>query len=166
MIRRTAALVCATILAACTPGERLPVDPAEPPAAGLPDDEPRVRVGIVIDSSTAAVGAATGFAIRVAGGDELARGNAGESWTFSADAQGRVSARGPSGVIRPRAASLRVIPDEPGGLTIDGRQYRGEALIIPRSGGRISALNVVDLEQYLLGVVPREIGRLPAHMIE
>src|SRR5690606_3717018 len=106
------------------------------------------------------------FAIRVAGGDEIARGGAGDTWTFSTDAQGRLSGRGPSGVIRPRTEALRVIPDQPGGLTINGRGYRGEALIIPRSGGRVSALNVVDLEAYLLGVVPREIGRLPAEMLE
>ena len=165
-MKRAAALMCAAALSACTPGERVPTGPPQPPAAGLPSDEPRVRIGIVVDSSTATVGASTGFAIRVAGGDQVARGGAGETWTFSADAQGRLSARGPSGVVRPRAASLRVIPDAPGGLTINGRQYRGEALILPRSGGLVSALNVVDLEAYLLGVVPREIGRLPASQIE
>lgn len=163
---RSTVLIVATVLAACTPGEPSPTGPPLPPAAGLPAEEPRVRIGIVVDSSTATAGAATGFAIRVAGGEEIARGAAGENWTFSADAQGRLSGRGPAGVIRPRAASLRLIPDEPGGLTINGRRYRGEALIIPRSGGRVSALNVVQLEEYLLGVVPREIGRLPASQIE
>ncbi|MBR9990818.1 MAG: SpoIID/LytB domain-containing protein [Gemmatimonadetes bacterium] len=159
-------LIMAAALAACTPGEPMPPTPTPRPGTGLPAAEPRVRIGIVVDSSTAQVGAATGFAIRVAGGDEIMRGAAGETWTFSADAQGFVSARGPAGVIRPRAASLRVIPDQPGGLTINGRRYRGEAMIIPRSGGRVSALNIVELEEYLLGVVPREIGRLPASMIE
>ena len=163
--RRSAVLACLAAVTACTPGERMPTEP-DRPATGLPTEEPRVRVGIVVDSSTATVGAATPFAIRVAGGDEVARGGAGDTWTFSTDAQGLLSARGPSGVIRPRAASLRVIPDQPGGLVINGRRYRGEALIIPRTGGRVSALNVVDLEEYLLGVVPREIGRLPVEMLE
>jgi stage II sporulation protein D len=54
----------------------------------------------------------------------------------------------------------------PGGLTIGGRQYRGEAVIIARSGGLVSALNVVEMEEYLLGVVPREIGRLPSALVE
>jgi stage II sporulation protein D len=164
-MRRSAWLMFAAAVAACTPGEPIPTGPSRP-SAGLPSAEPRVRVGIVVDSSTVMIGAATGFAIRVVGGDEVARGAAGETWTFSADAQGRLSGRGPGGVIRPRVASLRVIPDQPGGLTIDGRRYRGEAMIIPRSGSRVSALNVVDLEAYLLGVVPREIGRLPAAQIE
>jgi hypothetical protein len=61
-------------LAACTPGEPMPAHARpQPPAAGLPTAEPRVRVGIVVDSSTAAVGATSGFAIRVAGGDEITR---------------------------------------------------------------------------------------------
>lgn len=166
MTRTGALLALAAALAACTPGEPAPPTPPAPPTAGLPRAEPTVRIGIVVDSSTARVGAATGFAIRVAGGAEIARGGAGDAWTFSVDEQGRLSARGPGGLTQPRAASLRVIPDHDGALTIDGRQYRGEALIIPRSGGRVSALNVVDLEEYLLGVVPREIGHLPASQIE
>lgn len=164
-MRRLAAVGLAVLLTACTPGEPGPTAPTTP-TAGLPAREPTVRVGIVVDSSTAEISAATGFAIRIAGGEEIARGGAGETWTFSADAQGRVSARGPGGVTRARGEPLRVIPDQPGALMISGRRYRGEALIIPRSGGRLSALNVVDLEAYLLGVVPREIGRLPASQIE
>ena len=166
MRSRAAFLLTAMVLAACTPGERLPTGPTPPPTTGLPNAEPTVRIGIVVDSVSATVGATSGFSIRVAGGDEIARGNAGETWTFVSDAQGRLSARGPGGVTQPRASALRVVPDRPGALTINGRGYRGEALIIPRGGARLSALNVVDLEQYLLGVVPREIGRLPASEIE
>ncbi|HEX6308872.1 MAG TPA: SpoIID/LytB domain-containing protein [Longimicrobiales bacterium] len=166
MNQRITWVLAVAALGACTPGEPIPTGPTPPPATGLPTAEPTIRVGIVVDSSTATVGSTSAFSIRVAGGDEIARGAAGETWTFVADAGGRISARGPSGVTQPRAASLRVIPDQPGVLTIGGRQYRGEALIIPRAGGRLSALNVVNLELYLLGVVPREIGRLPAAEIE
>jgi stage II sporulation protein D len=159
--------VCAAglLLGGCRPGEPLATRPL-PPAAGLPEAEPVVRVGITVDSTAAVVGATTDFTIRAAGGDVMARGRAGEVWTFTADEQGRISGRGPSGTTAPRSASVRVEPAASGGLTIGGRQYRGEALIIARSGGRVSALNVVDLEAYLLGVVPREIGRLPASQIE
>jgi stage II sporulation protein D len=164
-MRNLALVAFAIMLPGCTPGEPRPSAPI-PPTAGLPGTEPTVRVGIVVDSSTVEISATTGFAIRIAGGEEIARGGAGETWTFSADAEGRVSARGPGGVTRARAEPLRVIPDQPGALMVSGRRYRGEALVIPRSGGRLSALNVVDLEAYLLGVVPREIGRLPASQIE
>ncbi|HEX6135331.1 MAG TPA: SpoIID/LytB domain-containing protein [Longimicrobiales bacterium] len=166
MRHRVLCVAVVAALGACTPGEPMPTGPTPPPTAGLPTAEPTVRVGIIVDSSSATVGATSGFSIRVAGGDEIARGAAGEMWTFVVDAGGRLSARGPNGVTQPRAASLRVVADQPGALSIGGRTYRGEALIIPRTGARLSALNVVDLEQYLLGVVPREIGRLPAAEIE
>jgi stage II sporulation protein D len=161
------ALILAAGLAACTPGERMPAPPTiPPPPTGLPAAEPTVAVGITVDSAAAIVGATTDFEIRVSGGGVIGRGRAGERWTFTSDADGRITGRGPTGATEPRAASLRVIPASPGGLTIGGRQYRGEALIMARPNGRVTAVNVVDLETYLLGVVPREIGRLNAELIE
>jgi stage II sporulation protein D len=160
-------LLSISLLAACRPGEpgMRPPRPT-PPTATLPATEPVVSVGITVDSAAAVVGASSDFEIRVAGGEVLVRGRAGEAWTFTADGEGRLSARGPSGTTQPRAASLRVVPSRAGALTIGGRQYRGEALIVARNGGQVTAINVVDLEAYLLGVVPREIGRLPAAQIE
>jgi stage II sporulation protein D len=158
-------VLAAAAAAACRPGE--PVRTAPPPATGLPAAEPMVSVGITVDSAAAVVGATTDFEIRPSGGGGvIARGRAGERWTFTADGEGRITGRGPSGVTQPRTESLRVIPASEGGLTIGGRQYRGEALIIARPNARVTAVNVVDLEAYLLGVVPREIGRLPAAQIE
>jgi stage II sporulation protein D len=51
-------------------------------------------------------------------------------------------------------------------VTIDGRRYRGEVLLIATTAGRLTAINVVDMESYLLGVVPREMGKRPANEIE
>ncbi|HSJ25876.1 MAG TPA: SpoIID/LytB domain-containing protein [Longimicrobiales bacterium] len=157
--------IVALSLGACRLGEPGP-PAAPPPATGLPSAEPTVAVGITVDSAAAIVGATTDFEIREAGGGVVARGGAGERWTFTADADGRITGRGPGGATQPRATSLRVVPSRAGGLTIGGRQYRGEALILARPNAQVTAVNVVDLEAYLLGVVPREIGRLPASQIE
>jgi stage II sporulation protein D len=162
--RRALLLAFTLAAAACRPGEPMRTTP--PPATDMPSAEPMVSVGITVDSAAAVVGATTDFEIRAAGGDVIARGRAGERWTFTADDEGRISGRGPSGATQPRAGSLRVIPAGPGGLTIGERQYRGEALILARPNARVTAINVVDMEAYLLGVVPREIGRLPAAQIE
>jgi hypothetical protein len=137
--------------------------PPPPPACRGGAD---VRVGITVDSAAAVVGATTDFTIRVAGGDVDRARPAGEAWTFTADEQGRISGAGPA-ARRSRAYGVAARdPGAAGGLTIGGRQYRGEALIIARAGGPRDAVNVVDLEAYLLGVVPREIGRLPGAQIE
>jgi hypothetical protein len=57
----------------------------------------------------------------------MARGSAGETWTFTADAEGRISGRGPAARRAAQTGPLRVMPATAGGLTIGGRQYRGEA---------------------------------------
>jgi stage II sporulation protein D len=160
-----AALTAVLLGAACQPGEPRPATP-RPPTAGLPSAEPTVRVGITVDSTTAVVGATTAFTVRLAGGEVVGRGAPGEVWTFTADEASRITGRGPAGAMAPRATAVRVVPEAGGAVVIGGRQYRGEALVIARAGSRVSALNVVDLEAYLLGVVAREIGRLPAAQIE
>jgi len=43
-------------------------------------------------------------------------------------------------------------------VRIDGRAYRGEFLVFASGGGRITVVNVIDLESYLRGVLPAEIG--------
>ena len=43
-------------------------------------------------------------------------------------------------------------------MYVSGRPYRGSAELRVAGDGRVSAINVLPLEDYLLGVVPLEIG--------
>jgi stage II sporulation protein D len=54
------------------------------------------------------------------------------------------------------AGPLRLRPDRGAPLALDGLHYRGE-LLVAASGGRLSAINVVALQPYLMGVVAREM---------
>jgi stage II sporulation protein D len=118
-------------------------------------------VGIAVDSGSVTVTSPTPFVIHRAGGGELAGGRAGEPWTVTADAAGRVEARAPDGRTTGwQDVMLRVIAGG-GIIQIGDRQFRGEALLRAGSSGTVTAINVVDMERYLLGVVPREIGRRP-----
>lgn len=162
--RALAILSLGLLAGACRPGEQLAPRP-EPPA-GLPAEEPVVRIGITVDSAAAHVGATGAFVIRPTGGEAIARGSAGQVWTFTSDADGRLTARSPDGASHSHSGSLLIVPVTPGTLRIGDRRYRGEALITPRANGRVTAANVVELEAYLLGVVPREMGRRPASEIE
>ena len=155
-------LVIGLAMSACTRGEPVPTVPTSPtPPAGT---EPSVRVGIAVDEATAAISAGSAYVIEIAGGAELARGRAGEVFTFRNDG-GRLSARSDRGqTIAPQDRLVRVRADRDT-VRIGERDYRGAVLMRLTDDG-VTAINVVDLEAYLLGVVPREIGRRPAAEIE
>jgi stage II sporulation protein D len=166
-------LLCTSLAAgSCRPGE--PTGPTPPPAMpppavpppGLPTAEPRIRVGISIDTTAAVVGAPAAFEIRDAGGAVIATGSPQESWTIVPDASGRLQARASDGRAATGAPPLRVSARSGDIVTLGGRPFRGEVLVLQRGEDRVTAINVVDLEAYLLGVVPREIGRRPANEIE
>lgn len=159
---RRAAISLLLAFAACRPGEPEPPEPTPRPAAGR---EPLVRVGIVVDEAEARVGAPAAFEIHVAGGALLARGTPGEQWTVTARA-GTLQARAADGrTVGPVTGLLRVSAVD-GTVTIGDGVYRGDVLVMAREGDRVTALNALDLETYLLGVVTREIGRRPESEIE
>ena len=66
-----------------------------------------------------------------------------------------------SGADSGSATRIRLEPLDPGDLPVfDGRSYRGDFLVVPSPGGNgLTLINNVDLEAYLRGVVPWEIGR-------
>jgi stage II sporulation protein D len=167
-----AAALC-LLLAACSRGETLggrppvtePRRPDVPAGGAVRRDAPVVRVGIAVDTSSVSVGAPADFELRRLSGEVLARGRAGETWSLT-----RVAGEGVR-VARPDGESeyqlpVRISTGAGESIDIGGRRYRGHALVMPRGEDRLTAVNVVELEQYLLGVVPREMGRRPASEIE
>lgn len=156
------AAACALVVA-CRPA-------GPPPRAvrpGLPEAEPRVRVGILVDTPEAVVTAEAPFEIRVGAAEAGIEAAAGERWVFRADAAGQVTGQGPGGRrVGPTAGTVSVVPRGDSVVVIGDQRYRGTALIRAARAGRVTAINVVDLEAYLLGVVPREIGVRPEAEIE
>lgn len=164
MKRATLYLVPLLLLAACRPGEPTGLPPTTPTPGGLPGREPMVRIGVIVDSATAGVSATSRFTIAETSGDVLARGAAGEV----------IVVRNEGGVLRGRSdrgtqftadGQVLRIRAENDTVRLGGRPYRGEALV-RTSGNGVTAINVLELESYLLGVVPREIGRRPANEID
>ena len=164
MKRATLYLVPLLLLAACRPGEPTGLPPTTPTPGDLPGREPMVRIGVIVDSATAGVSATSRFTIAETSGDVLARGAAGEV----------IVVRNEGGVLRGRSdrgtqftadGQVLRIRAENDTVRLGGRPYRGEALV-RASGSGVTAINVLELESYLLGVVPREIGRRPANEID
>lgn len=101
-----------------------------------------------------------GFADRVAFRDQaIADGLAGPDsfWTsttiISEDTQLQVTHDGAEQVLE----SPVVLRSEDGLVTINGRTYRGVAEVWTNASGTLAGINEVLLEEYLYGVVPREL---------
>ncbi|MEX0911865.1 MAG: SpoIID/LytB domain-containing protein [Gemmatimonadota bacterium] len=155
---RLALLICLG-LASCAPLRPGPTIP------GLPDREPTVRVGLVVDSSQVEVGATSDYQILDASGRVLHRLNVAERAMVRASADGVLIIR--IGDTQTRAGqSLVVRPAASGFVNIAGEPYRGTALIRATGPDRLTAINQVDMENYLLGVVPFEIGRVGPELLE
>lgn len=112
--------------------------------------EPPIRVALMVEVNSASVSGAGGMELR-----ELRNGvlidviDAGKSVSFSRKGD---EVKSSTGHKRP---AFTLYPVE-GFLEVDGKQYRGTIRIVPDSGG-ITVVNALPIEEYLRGVVPREI---------
>ena len=140
--------------------DRRPVE-APPPAAMLPrENEPLVRVGLVVDRDSAAFSATGQFRVLDAGGGVLAVQDAGRTWTVRAgDGTGRLLLTRPDRAEPIALASPVQVRIEQEGdfLLVAGRRYRGD-LLLQRGTAGITVVNRLPMEQYLLSVVALELG--------
>jgi len=144
--------------------------PAEAPAPAaqesLPepltprDNEPLVRVGVVVDRDSALISATGQFRIMDAGGGVLAVADGGSVWVFRpGDSANRLYLYRPDRA-EPIALATPVMvrPErERDLLVLNGRRYRGDALVQRGTAG-VTVVNRVSMEQYLLSVVALELG--------
>lgn len=157
-------------LAGCGGPKRLPpvvIEP-EPPIGPAAPDEPvapavprLLGVGLAEDQVEVVV-EATGPALVVDAGSgrSLARlAAAGRQLTVRRRGDGVAwYVTGEQGL----APAVRLVPADPSYLVVAGQEhYRGEFLVIPTPGRStgLTLINDVELEAYLRGVVPWEIGR-------
>jgi stage II sporulation protein D len=155
-----AALLILLGAAACAPPP-----PAGRPAPGSPGTEPLVRVGIVVDTAEVTLGASTDYEIMDASGRRLARVRAGDPTIVRGSAGGDLLFQ-VGAAQTPTSQTLSVRPAANGLITIGGRSYRGGVIVRSAAPGRVTVVNTVDMENYLLGVVPYEIGRVGPELLE
>jgi stage II sporulation protein D len=159
------------------PRDTVVITPAEPARPAPVDVAPvanatAVRVGLIVDTSTVDVTSAGDFVVQTEDGREIGalRGGATASFRETGASLAMVSrtaagGSGPSGSGLPFPLVVR--PASPGGtLTVRGAPYRGELRIQRAPGGGLTVVNRLDMETYLLGVVPREIGRFDLDIYE
>ncbi len=157
-LSRNLALLLLLLASACVPRSAPPVAPPPPGTAALPSAEPTVRVGLAVEVESALLSADRELELVVPGGGTFRRLNAGEQVEVSADAMGRLRV---AGAPLPGGATLLTARPRGGGtVRLGDRSYRGEVVVQPAGSGGLTVVNRVEMEDYLLGVVPREIGRV------
>ena len=128
------------------------------PPEPLPNAADAAIVRVTLGTSPSiSLGAAGDWQLTDRDGRAVASGGPGDAITVSASRGGvDVTANGTS----PRAASAPLSMAVQRGdaiVSVDGRRYRGALSIIAADSG-FQILNRVPVEQYLRGVVPRELG--------
>ncbi len=128
---------------------------------------PAIRVGLATDRTSVRAAGTGRFQLRdLASGENLGEDRRGRTWSM--DAKGSwIEVISSDGIkVGLFSGPVRLLPLERGGrIWVDGREYRGVIDIVPE-GGRLNIVNELDLENYLRGVVPVEIGRLKASQID
>ena len=191
--RSAAALLALLAPAACTPRQPVPRVPvvvvapdtaarpaprdtvaiAPPPAPSAPvANATPVSVGLVVDTQRVEITSAGPFSVLTEQGREVARLESGATAEFvRAGGTVTLSSRsaggggGPGGTGLPLPLVVR--PAEPGAtLSLRGAPYRGELRVQQAPGGGLTVVNRLDMETYLQGVVPREIGRFDLDIYE
>ncbi len=136
-------------------------------ALWVPEGEvPLIRVGLLHGARDASVSGRAGYTVEVYSDTVQAfSARPGETWRFGAGGGG-VTGSGPGGGFHIGAGTVRVRPGGGGPLIFGGTAYRGEIELFSSGPGSLTVVNVVDLESYLRGVVPREIGSRPQDELE
>jgi stage II sporulation protein D len=114
---------------------------------------PEVRVGIAVDEPTIELATDGRVTLTDAGGRVLLDRGDGP-WTVTRSGNRIQATDGESTV---RASGSLVVRPIRGRIRVNGTGYRGAVLLRPAASG-VTAVNLVDLEAYLQGVLPLEIG--------
>lgn len=142
--------------------------PLRPPP-GIPDGPPReptVRVGLAVDTASVSLGGTT--TLELLDGvtrDVIATVSPDQNATVEASQRGDLMIQTPSGESR-GGGMIIARATGAGFIEIDGRPYRGSAVVRANGPARLTVINEVDMENYLLGVVPFEIGRVGPELLE
>ncbi len=145
------------------PQERFPAEERTPQAVVLAE-APRVRVFVLESREPIRVRIASAFRIGVGPeGEPLAAMDRGGDFAVRLSGGEAVLAEGNRRIIA--SGSVCVEPESGGRVYLNGKPYRGLVCFRPFKGGLI-AINILDIDEYIKGVLPSEIGYLKPHQFE
>lgn len=165
-VRSAALLVLGVAACSAAVASRAPRDGTPAPAAASvrvpgPRDASRrvVRIALGETRPRVRVSAAHGWRIYAADGvTVVALTNPGEQWILERAGRAITARREDSHPVTAREEVLIARPDDDRGtVEVEGVPYRGE-LVVRTHGDGLLVVNRVGMDDYLRGVVPREIG--------
>jgi stage II sporulation protein D len=131
---------------------------APPVPVQVPEAGPPVRVAIRAKGQEVEIASTGAWRLFDERGALLTSQSHGSAWLFTADGPAvRMRREDGRASLRARRTPVEARPAPGTMLVVDGRRYRGTLRIIPTDSGLL-LVNHLPLEQYLRGVVPREIG--------
>ena len=168
-----AAVAAVVLLSSCGGARRVEPVGEEPAPEPVPSDvgivteellSPRVRVLILEAKSSVRVRVPNGFFLSEAlDAAPLKRFERGGDFTVSASSERVKILDGRSKLHE--AAVLVVMPATESNMYINGKPYRGGVIFRPVHG-KVITINYIDIEDYIKGVLPVEIGYLKADELE
>ena len=177
--RRTvwlAAFVLLFVVSGCAgrPHPSLPSTPSAPSTPSRPSDTfrpgrlPMVRIGLLVNRSSVRVTGTGSFkVVDQSSGEVIGTSSRGKEWNLQANGAW-INASTPEGNAQGLyTGPIQVRPAErEGRIWISQKEYRGTVEVTVNRKGTLTAVNILDLETYLRGVVPLEIGKLKDPQIE
>jgi stage II sporulation protein D len=131
--------------------------PEQPSSGG----EPSVRVRLTAGKTTL-LSSSSGLALASGSSQQSVGPNRSVQVALEA---GQMVVSGGSAALR-TADTLAVGAGDSGLVRVGDRSYRGRLLLFRSKDGDLAVVNVLGLEDYLLGVVPCEIGPINARTLE
>jgi stage II sporulation protein D len=139
---------------------------SEPTPTRAVATEPILRVGVAVHVDTVTL-SAEGWIRFEDGGSRapIAVTDSGAAWRVTRDEAGALRLVRPDGYRSQPHSEIHAQPVS-GALRVNGTAYRGGVRLLRGRDGGVTAVNTVALEDYLLGVVPAEIGQRPMGELE
>lgn len=127
-----------------------------------------VRIGLLVSRDSASLTGTGRFrVVDRASGEVIGTSTSGQTWKMQAKGAW-IDVSAPGGA----AQGLYTGPIQVNSLAREGlirvadRAYRGSMEVVSNKNGKLTVVNILDVENYLRGVLPPEIGRLKEDRIE
>ena len=171
-----AALVLLVAISGCAgrPHPSLPSTPSAPTTPSRPSETfrpgrlPLVRIGLLVNRPSVRVTGTGSFkVVDQSSGEVIGTSSRGMEWNLQSNGAW-IDASTPEGDAQGLyTGPILVSPaGREGRIRISKKEYRGTVEVSVNQKGTLTVVNILDLESYLRGVVPLEIGKLKDTQIE